>query len=35
MYYLFIGPEKGEMSGEYGEGKMSGLREIFHILMII
>ena len=31
--YCFIGPEKGEMAcGEYGEGKMSSPRQIFHYL---
>ena len=28
--YLFVGPEKGEMAcGEFGEGKMSSLRQIY------
>ncbi len=31
--YRFIGPEKGEMAcGEYGEGKMSSPRQIFHYI---
>ncbi len=31
--YLFIGPEKGEMAcGEYGDGKMSSVRQIFEYL---
>ena len=30
--YLFLGPEKGDGCGEYGDGKMSSPRQIYSFI---